>query len=866
MPKISPETSEASKPPLDEKQDLLFEETANASQEGLLIKEKKKVPLEACFSMRVVIIIMIIFLLVTCSVFIWLASFIGSNQTFTELADSLVSQVGQKILAFVDGQVTPISGLAWAIASEFTMGRVGRRPISYLFNMNEIYRFSSIGVYFADEMYTYLNQTYFPNGVPTQQFVLGYKQAGWPGIELWNANETDGSKLTIYQNISSFSVVKRDYWVASFKYFDLYKRDGVYGDSYVATGSSNAIYYSAKLFDPDLYALNKTKKVVGISKVNLSLLAIQNFLSSLKLIGNGYVVVAEPNDLVLGGSINTTARDSVSRVSLFGLTDRNSGSLMRDIRDKYGNMSNIPNFFQITSLGTDYMIYKMEYKTENLRWLVYMVIYKEDVTRTSTINTGISVGVAAAVIIVGLIMCVLIGHIITQPYLKAQFKKIKKFDLEKVHFTSSRFKEIDSIYEDLHDMVTWLHEFKSFLPETIFNQLRNFEQQVEADDSEEKVKSSADHAQQHAKTDGNTKKQLSDSQSKVGDDAENSLASSSAGGKFSFSNSHQESHRKHESGGLSALFKLGLQEKEVSVVTIRIQDMCKNLTATQVSHIFAKIATGLSVLSKSMQADLQVLSVDEYQLSFTNNGKKKANVQALTAALKVSKTLDNSLNGIEKATVCIGIASGETNIGNLGTNTFRFYSIVGPLIETSKKLSILCRVRKCRILADAKTMSAEAKSAFVVRPVERLMIEDEKFKSSVSSIYEVIKESNVEGDEWMYELEQHKENSRFKDFEAAFSIFESSQLSSMEDRQVLERIHEAQNILQTHAHKHPQDADMANRLLKVLDSICKQHKEDGHLGDALMNYHSVLRKSVDEFTSNAMSDERLLLNSYSVME
>ncbi|KAF0979142.1 hypothetical protein FDP41_002212 [Naegleria fowleri] len=790
------------------------------------ILDKKPVALEGWFSLRVVIILMIIALLVTCSVLIWLASFIGSNQTFTELSNSLISQVGNKIIVYLKGEISPISGLAKTIAEDFNSGVIGRRALNYLWTKNEIYRFSGFGVYFPNEFYSYTNLTYFKNGVSNQQFIMYYKPEGMIGVEVWYANETDGSKVSIFSNQTTpFIVSQRDYYVTSMKYFDLYQRDGVYGDTYIVTNSTSVMYYSAKLFDPVLYAANKTKSVVGISKVNISLLSIERFLSSLKLLGNGYVLVSESSGMVIGGSINTTALNKISRVSLFELTDRNAGILMKDIANKYGALSNTPDSFQINSMGVDYLIYRMNFELENLSWNVYMVIYMEDVTKTSTINTGISIAIATVVIFIGLLMSIVIGYLITHPlrYLKNQFMKIKKFDLDKMSFTSSRFKEIDSIYEDLHDMVAWLNEFKNFLPEAIFNQLRNMEEE------EQNI------------IDPRKSNTLHESNSKIAvhNEQHTMVGLSSHGFSFSSRNGSSLINKKLDPHG--NLFKLGLIEKEVSVVTIRIVDMFKSVTVSEISHVFAKIANGLSVVSK----------------------QEKPNLAAMDASLKIAKTLESALKNFGKAYICIGIATGKTNIGNLGTNQMRVYSIVGPLIENSKKLASLCHARKCHILADSNSVCAEGKSAFVVRPVERLLIENETFHGSVSSIYEVMKENNFERDEWMYELEQQKTNSRFKDFEAAFSIFEDRNLSSMSGSIILERIMESQKILTTHLEKHPEDAESTNRILNILKVLNDKSKYEGHhLGTALLSYHTMMKKSFDEIL--ILSNESLHLSSVAI--
>ncbi|KAG2378858.1 hypothetical protein C9374_008006 [Naegleria lovaniensis] len=249
-----------------------------------------------------------------------------------------------------------------------------------------------------------------------------------------------------------------------------------------------------------------------------------------------------------------------------------------------------------------------------------------------------------------------------------------------------------------------------------------------------------------------------------------------------------------------------------------------------------------------MQADLHILTVDEYQCSFVSgNSKKRPNIAALEAALKISKTLENCLLN-ERVRVCIGVSSGKTHVGNLGNHQLRVHSIVGPLISNAKKLSALCQIiNGCSILADANTLSmGDAKQAFVVRPVERLVVENDAFHGIVSSVYHVIKENNVEKDEWMYELEQQKANGRFKDFESAFSIFEQS---SITDDVALEKIHESQKILQNHLEKYPEDTFTTNRILKVLETICDRSKREGRVSHALSSYRTVVKKSFEGVTN-----------------
>ncbi|EFC45366.1 predicted protein [Naegleria gruberi] len=190
MPKISPS---------NEKQDLLNNQTTNDSSD--IVLPKKKVFFGGCFSMRIVIILLIVSLLFLCSLFIWLASFIGSRTAVNELTTNLINQVGRKILVFLESQIAPSSGLAKSIASDFKLGIIDRQPpLSYLFEKNNIYRPSSVGVFYPTEMYGYFNLTFFTKGYPEETFTVYIKHRDSVGIEQWNASVSTGSLLDIVVN------------------------------------------------------------------------------------------------------------------------------------------------------------------------------------------------------------------------------------------------------------------------------------------------------------------------------------------------------------------------------------------------------------------------------------------------------------------------------------------------------------------------------------------------------------------------------------------------------------------------------------------------------------------------------------------
>jgi len=795
------------------------------------LQEKQTSPpnekLANCFSIRLFIIALMIILFISCSVFVWLASYVGSTQAITELSKSIVNKVSDNVVSFIQSELVPASLMVQTISSDHLLNVVNfTDPLPYLFQKSLIYQTSGCGFWYANRMWGYTNTTTIINGeLSTQTTLTVYrKPTGYIGVELWMCKPSDGSLAYLISNqTTSVNIPTRDYWVNTFSYFNANPSATVYyGPPYLVLNSTYNIYASVYLHDPVAWAVNKTKKVVGLTKSNISLFKIEKFLSKLELIGNGYVVVLESNNLVIGGSINTTAADRVSRVSAFQLIDKDAGTLMTDIKLAYGSLSNSSEYFSISSLGVNYFITRTPFIYENIRWNVFLVVYKDDIEHATNVNTGISVAVSVFVCFLGLVASILIGHLITQPlrYLEGEFTKIKKFDLENVHFAASSFKEIHAMYLDLHEMVMWLKEFKSFLPETIFNQLRQIESEIQTEKKDNK---------------------------------KDDLAAIDNNSHSSASSSHMNSSsRRSELISNGGLFRLGLSEMRASVIHLRLLGF-NRLPPSDITSMFSKLAAGLSTLCKNVQGDLQILGVDEFLISFTDKGQKESHVKALECSLKISRALDTNIVSAQQQTLkyFLGVSSGTANIGNLGTNNLRFYSIVGPIINNSKRLTNLCSVVHCKILADHETMQS-CKSQFVYRPIDRYELEENRFQPLISTVYEVVKENHYENDgkfsirivfylckEWMYELEAQKFNSKYKGFEEAFGVLEET---SLNNRDAIGKLKNSIAILQGYANEE-ETTEVTNRLLKIFQ-ILLSRMEKGDDGSVISHYRSIVKNLI----------------------
>ncbi|KAG2389273.1 hypothetical protein C9374_013833 [Naegleria lovaniensis] len=799
-------------------------------------------------SLRFVIIASVIVLVILCCLSVWLASYIGSSNALNTLNSDLIVSVEQKIMNYMRDRLTPIIAAGDAMAMDYNTGVAPQNSTFqkyYLMSKYLSFRANSIGYFVA---------------TPASAVFCIIEKGSGANLQLLFAEQYYGEYGYVFNPVlnttlvtlgtplprAPYQVHQQDYYNISSDLFAKYNTDKVFGPPYVPPTGSVAVYYATKIYNPLIYMQLGEKVPVGIVKLNVGLLNIQQFLANITLIGRGYVLVAEENNLVIGGSINCSAINPSQRVHLYDLIDQQAGALMQSLASQFGgNLNNAPSLqgLQVTSKGSDYRVTRFKFEILNLKWNVFFVMYQEDLQKTTNLNTGISVGVALGCSLIGLLMSIMIGWMITQPmkYLERQLGLIKKFDLDKVHFSSSPFGEVSSIYKSLGEMVYWLNEFKSFIPESVFSQLKDMDgtssmdemsatnkknqvQPIQAQHSSFLSKQDHHESQRHHSSSMKSKSSISEKSSILLNKAKN-----------------------------TTLFKLGLSHKECMVISVRLMGL-SSLSKDVIENVIARVFKSLGAITKTISGDLQIFSIEEMQLSLavnksnTNNGKL-AN-KAFETALKISKALSQDLannhhnkNNNVAISHSVGVCCGEALIGNLGTTSLRYYSIAGDITARAKQLAMYGEKYNVRMMTDEKTLlnNPDVRGLFVLRPLDRLCFvnrigcieENVPPQKHIETVFELVKSCTVQDDEWLYEIEQHKENQKYAELTDAFSVFNHKveQLSTSE-KDLFETSYQIFSSYQT---KCPNDLPLS-KLLEVMDRI---RGEDAIL-EALTSYHSTI--------------------------
>ncbi|EFC37223.1 hypothetical protein NAEGRDRAFT_59796 [Naegleria gruberi] len=559
------------------------------------------------------------------------------------------------------------------------------------------------------------------------------------------------------------------------------------------------IYYSHLLFNPTLYQKNRTRDMVGVAKINLSLKAVANYLSTIRLLGSGYVVLGDNSGTYLGASlfVNSTTN------TIFDLTDRNAGLLLRQFFNMNGNSTNFDNSTSFIMVGEldeiSYIITPLKYRLENVDWNIFFILYEQEVTATLMLTTYISIGVTAGVVIIGLLSSLFIGLVVSRPmkFLEKQFKLIKVFDLDNVVSNKSVFREVNSIFNNLDETIDWLKEIKSFVPPYILEQIQNSEQV-----------------------------QKSNTQETVGETNRKSVTSF-----------HSQPHSKGESGASfhtvaqssyknsKSLFKMGLIENPSAIITIRTEADSPHI----LEEAFKELVVALGPVVKVSQGNLQIISYNHFQLSFTANQlDSKLAEKAFETALKIFKASRSIKNPID---VRMGVCVNKSHSGNLGTNTSRHYMVVGKAVELSDKYCELASLMKVNIISDLASFQKSEK--FIARPLDRIGFDMEKV-----IVWEVIDKKNEENDEWLYELERSKENNKFKEYSKVFEMLEEKFWEvNRETDDVIGELGKSISVLENWLNSNNKDSGTVEKLLNHLRKVMNNSYDNiSQLKDFVMSY------------------------------
>nr|CAG4718690.1 unnamed protein product [Naegleria fowleri] len=273
------------------------------------------------------------------------------------------------------------------------------------------------------------------------------------------------------------------------------------------------------------------------------------------------------------------------------------------------------------------------------------------------------------------------------------------------------FKEIQNIFNSLEEMLLWLQEIKTFIPDHVLEDIQSSDPKMCCSPP---LLTSRQHASMRSSV------------------TKNSVSSCQSAGR--------ESSTSKRPKFLRALSKTSGVGSSFDFVE----------SASEKAELFTEALSTITPLIKIYKASLQILTNFEFQIYVTgnlNDDEYKVPIKGIECALKIVKSLE-LMNAIKYMTR-IGVSVSEAQVGNIGNGTkgARYFATVGSCVRDATTMATLARLFNLSIVTDSSCFDGTlSNEKFIARPIDRFR----KHKSSeIETLWTVIDEKILEHSEWL---------------------------------------------------------------------------------------------------------------------
>ncbi|KAG2374743.1 hypothetical protein C9374_010487 [Naegleria lovaniensis] len=751
-------------------------------------ERRERNPVIACLlSVRLFIIVIITLLIALCIFSIWITSYVTSQHTALQNTQTLFKTMNVQVSNYLSSQIVPARSVAQTIADDYHNSVVGLNlnVMPYLSSKMKWFGVTGANLCLGEEGLSVLYAYSLSVSAQGTDILLGAFQPNANSRFLMFISNMDTGELYYDQMVRNISYVvsATDYYIDSVKMLKT-NSEGGFGPVYKVINSGQAMYWSTPVYDKSL--LPHQKKRLGIVKVNVSLFKISQYLLSMSLLSKGFFVVTEnDSNYVIGANFVISGLDN-DRIPVTNVTEKDTNIIFQKLLNVNPQDADI---IKIHAKGVDYLVSTFSYSLFNLKWRITMILHEGEVQQGSIISSYIILGVALFLSLFGIIASIVLGWIVTKPLriIQQDLLKIEVLELDDVVEHHSIFTELKSIYASLIETVTDLKEIKTFIPESVLNQLG------QSKDLPKEMTALHNESPLHDNDSGHS----------------------------------QASVSKHSSLPITKMvgniLKLGLQEVEISVLYVQVRGLTEQefVNPSELGNAASRIITSISNICRSLKLDLQIRTYDEFVIPFNS-----VTAQSVETAMKISSILSKDISEAEEAIKFhIGVASGFVLQGNIGSKNHRYHALIGSLMEKAQYLSKLNAFFNTTIIIDQTTFN-HAKDQFFVRPVERYLM-----SKDIETVYQVLKPNQkCEDDEWMYVLAQNKQNDTYRKYSANFARLFLHENES----QVEIAVDYFKDYINSHFHHKQKD-----HILERLENILKQREEVVNFN--FSKYHSNIR-------------------------
>ena len=352
------------------------------------------------------------------------------------------------------------------------------------------------------------------------------------------------------------------------------------------------------------------------------------------------------------------------------------------------------------------------------------VILEEAVeSREVSVNYALLLSITAVVVIIG---CTIL---ITSPIarLAIDMEYVQHMELNHLNTVSSSLTEIQSLLIGFKSMCAMLTEYKAFLPKSVF---------VDEMDSSDSVSAPS--------TDAGSAR----------------LSSSLSNAKIRARPLLTEVNKTKDATGTLMVFKLHEAEKLMS----------RSDAAATVGCIVQSLETQ-SITYKGTLHPLNTISPSEFTMSW---GYASTDCDAALKAAKCAIALKENSPAPVGCFFSVSIATAKAKVGNLGTTATRGFGVTGAVCHLIRQVvavgNSLSKYATC-ILAEEG--ACERLAVFTKVPVE-IVLDTNNTKKIIKELRSMVK---VDGDEWMYQLQQCEDKGLVSPLIPSFVLLASDKLS-----------------------------------------------------------------------------------------
>jgi hypothetical protein len=433
--------------------------------------------------------------------------------------------------------------------------------------------------------------------------------------------------------------------------------------------------------------------------------------------------------------------------------------------------------------GSRYMVGAARVKRDDgVDWMIVYSLNKNKVIFGSLASFIVALVVNALLLILGLYIAIQQTIKLLEPIrmLQRELYKVQHMRLDVVsEMEDSLYFELSAIKESFEIIVEKLSEYRRFIPPHILDEI----------DGKQSAEEEEDATTIPLTTDANH--------------------SSTSMRRLSQSNTSSVSIKSRNRR--SSIFRLGLIDRQVSIVTARITNMrtiLKSFSMDQwTTTVHRQFVEQFTKIASNSRGTLKFF-IDGFELALNANSDViKHTEKACIAAIKMIEEFKKAdMNMPCKIDLSVTVVTCMAQCGNIGSESNKKYVIWGPDLQSrTNELLALGEQWGVPLIVDHDVFTRVGQN-FLFRPVTDHVFSNSK-KSERS--YELGSKAEKQNTEWMYELQTMEQNTKWKGYWQAYEEYTKQEYSS------------ALTLYDAFLAENPDD----QLVIKQME-LCRQHMED----------------------------------------